>query len=327
MRNRLFSMGPTTPQGEGSLIPPPDAPVPSATNVCAVVVAYFPDDEFEARLQAILPQVARLVVVDNTPEAIPPSPDLTAAWGDRLHYVANHANRGVAAALNQGLEYAWQQGLPWLLTLDQDTQCYPDMVGILGRVYEGCRPRPAVIGSNYFDPLNHRLKVQVGDETESLEQKTVITSGSLVATRVAGKLNGFREDYFIDQLDHEFCLRVRAYGYRVVISRRPAMAHSVGRPGGARLPFLGVLPNHPPVRKYYIARNTVVTVAEYWRREPAWCLRRLVRLLLGLGEMALLEEHRFSKVHAFACGVVDGLRRRMGPCQRQSILQARADTV
>ena len=301
--------------------------VPSASNVCAVVVAYFPDADFEARLQTILPQVARLVVVDNTPEAVPPSPHQRAAWGERLHYIANHANKGVAAALNQGLEYAWQQGLPWLLTLDQDTQCYPDMVGILGRAYENCQPRPAVIGSNYFDPLNQRLKVKVGDETESQEQKTVITSGSLIDTSVANQVKGFREDYFIDQLDHEFCLRLRAHGYRVVISRRPAMAHSVGRPGGARLPFLGVLPNHPPVRKYYIARNTVVTVAEYWRREPAWCLRRLVRLFLGLVEMALLEEHRLSKVRAFAGGVMDGLGLRMGPCQRKSIAQSRMDTV
>lgn len=297
-------------------------PRPSPANVCAVVVAYYPDEEFEARLQAIHPQVVRLVVVDNTPEAAPPSLKFRAIWGDQLHYIGNFANRGVAAALNQGLEYALQQGLPWLLTLDQDTQCYPDMVDILGRAYQSCEPRPAVVGSNYFDPLNRRLKVPADDKAESLEQKTVITSGSLVDTRVAKQVNGFREDYFIDQLDHEFCLRVRAHGYRVVISRQPAMAHSVGRPGGPRLPFLGILPNHPPVRKYYIARNTVVTVAEYWRKEPAWCLRRIVRLLLGLVEMALLEDHRFSKVRAFSGGVLDGLRRCMGPCWRNSILQS-----
>lgn len=302
------------------------APLPSSTSVCAVVVAFYPDEEFETRLQAILPQVARLVVVDNTPEAVPPSLKLRAAWGDRLHYIVNRANRGMAAALNQGLEYALQQDLPWLLTLDQDTQCYPDMIVILGSAYENCQPRPAVVGSNYFDPLNHRLKVRADDEAECLEQKTVITSGSLVNACVARQVKGFREDYFIDQLDHEFCLRVRAHGYRVVISRRAAMAHSVGRPGGARLPFLGVLPNHPAVRKYYIARNTVVTVAEYWRREPEWCLRRLVRLLLGLVEMAILEDHRFRKVRAFGGGVMDGLRRRMGPCQRESIIHFQETT-
>jgi rhamnosyltransferase len=113
---------------------------------------------------------------------------------------------------------------------------------------------------------------------------------------VALAIGGFREDYFIDQVDHEFCLRARAHGHQVVISRKPVMAHSVGESGGVWMPWLGVLPNHPPVRKYYIARNTVVTVKGYWRREPQWCLRRLARLLLGLGGMFFLEKQGFAKV-------------------------------
>ncbi|MGI0014597.1 MAG: glycosyltransferase family 2 protein, partial [Nitrososphaera sp.] len=172
---------------------------------------------------------------------------------------------------------------------------------------------------NYFDPQTDRIKVPTGQDADFLEQKTVITSGSLIDVRLAVASGGFREDYFIDQVDHEFCLRVRAHGQKVVISCKPVMTHSVGRPGGVQIPFLGVLPNHPPLRKYYIARNTVVTVAEYWRREPEWCLRRMVRLVLGLGLMALLEEHRFSKVRAFAAGVADGMRRRMGACGRKTI--------
>lgn len=296
---------------------PSDTATPSPTNVCAVVIAYFPDKDFEARLQTVLPQVARLVVVDNTPEAYSLSPEIFAAWGTRLHYIANHTNRGVAAALNQGIEYAHQQECPWLLTLDQDTRCYSNMVTTLGDVYRDCYPKPAVIGSNYFDPLNNRFKEKVDGLKLWLEQKTVITSGCIVNVDVGRRLLGFREDYFIDQLDHEFCLRVRSHGYLVVMSRRPTMAHSVGISGGARLPFLGLLPNHPPIRKYYIARNTLMTVAIYWQREPGWCLRRLVRLFLGLMEMALLEEHRFLKIRAFAGGVIDALRHRMGPCQKE----------
>lgn len=292
---------------------PPAPPTPSETNICAVVVAYFPDEGFEARLQTILPQVAKLIVVDNTPDAISLSPGLIAAWGERLHCIANHTNRGVAAALNQGLEYALRQGYPWVLTLDQDTQCYSNMVTTLGSVYESCWPRPAVIGSNYLDPRNHKPKVSP-QGNECLEQKTVITSGSLVNAKIALLIGGFREDYFIDQVDHEFCLRLRTRGYRVVISREPAMAHSVGRPGGVDVPFLGILPNHPPLRKYYIARNTVVTISAYWRQEPEWCLRRAVRLLLGLLLMATLEDQRRSNVRAFATGFRDAILGRMGQC-------------
>lgn len=295
-------------------------PVPSVMNVCAVVVTYFPDEGFEARLQTILPQVAKLVIVDNTPGTITLSPDLIAMWGERLHCIANHANRGVAAALNQGLEYALRQDYPWVLTLDQDTQCYPSMVTILGGVYVNCSPRPAVIGSNYLDPRNHKPKVPT-QGNDCLEQKTVITSGSLVNAKIAHLIGGFREDYFIDQVDHEFCLRLRTQGCRVVISREPTMAHSVGRPGGVAVPLLGILPNHPPLRKYYIARNTVVTISAYWRQEPEWCLRRFVRLILGLGHMAVLEENRLAKVRAFSAGIADGISHRLGPCQRKWLLR------
>ncbi len=287
-------------------------------NVCAVVVAYFPDEGFVRRLKVLLPQVWALVVVDNTPtqECAPQLLSLMAVES-RIHVIENHQNAGIAAALNQGLEYALQIGCKWLLTLDQDTRCYPDMVTTLLQANDECELRSAVIGSNYFDTQSHQMKVRPNGKTGFLEQKTVITSGSLIDAHVAHELGGFRDDFFIDQVDHEFCLRVRAHGYRVVISRKPVMDHSVGRAGGVRLPLLGVLPNHPPLRKYYIARNSVVTVAEYWWREPEWCLRRSVRLLLGLLLMATLEKQRLAKIRAFAAGVSDGLRHRMGACERK----------
>jgi len=290
----------------------------SGDSVCAVVVAYFPDARVGELLEKILPQVDELVVVDNTPGGGRLGAFGILAEGEgRIHIVENLANLGVAAALNIGLEQAARLGCRWLLTLDQDTCCYPQLVETLLRTGESCGPRPAVIGGNYFDPQTQRTKVSVNGAAECLEQKTVITSGCLVDVDLAMAAGGFREDYFIDQVDHEFCLRMRALGHRVVISREPVMAHSVGAEGGARLPFLGALPNHPPLRKYYIARNTVVTVVKYWRREPDWCLRRMVRLLLGLLLMATLEKQRLAKIHAFAAGFMDGVRYRMGPCLRK----------
>jgi rhamnosyltransferase len=292
----------------------------TGSSVCAVVVTYFPGEELGGRLHRLLTQVERIVVVDNTPEA-----DGADVPGDsredstRIHRIVNRHNAGISAALNQGLKYAFEAGYRWIVTLDQDTECLPDMVSTLVGVSRACLPEPAVVGGNYHDPRSGRTKVPAAERDFFLEQKTVITSGSLIDVSFAMAIGGFREDYFIDQVDHEFCLRARAGGRKVVISRKPVMVHSVGRDGGVKIPFLGVLPRHPPLRKYYIARNTVVTVAEYWRREPQWCLRRVTRLLLGLVEMALLEEQRLSKVRAFFAGLVDGLRRRMGPCGREAI--------
>lgn len=312
--------------GEHRYHPSGEAAAKPADSVCAIVVAFFPDAGLVARIRGLLPQVTQVVVVDNTPDKASDVP-LEKSFHNtgQVYLIENRANLGISTALNQGLEHAMQAGCKWILTLDQDTECYPDMVDTLLRVANACQPNAAVIGGNYLDPRNGKCFVPIAGAEDFLEQTTVITSGCLVAAGVAAAIGGFRDDYFIDQVDHEFCLRMRARGHKVIISRKPVMNHSVGRPGGARLPLLGVLPNHPPVRKYYIARNTVVMVADYWRCEPRWCLRRLLRLLFGLGLTAMLEEQRLSKVRAFAAGVADGLRRRLGPCSRASIYGAGPD--
>lgn len=282
---------------------------------CAVVVTYFPDESLAERLQVLLPQIDALVIVDNTPGG--GCGNRLAAFTDntKVSVIGIGNNIGVAAALNKGLEQALKFGCSWLLTLDQDTHCYPDMMETLLRVKAACDLKPAVIGGNYLDPRNGKTKIPEYGPGEWLEQKTVITSGCLVDTAIARNIGGFKEEYFIDQVDHEFCLRMRVRGHKVVITRRPVMTHSVGEANGPRLPLLGVLPGHPPLRKYYITRNSLVTVADYWRKEPEWCLRRTVRLLSGLVSMALLEERRLAKLRAFKAGAIDAIHRRMGPCQ------------
>jgi rhamnosyltransferase len=283
--------------------------------VCAVLVAFHPDMGLETRLLDLTNQVGALIVVDNTPAVLRQRHIMVPMSSNgQILVIENDENLGVATALNQGLNLAVDWGYEWLLTLDQDSHCYLDMVQTLLDVTVACSPRPAVIGGNYLDTRNNKSKVTVGNRESFFDQKTVITSGCLVSARFGQNIGGFRDDYFIDQLDHEFCLRARAHGGRVVISCKPVMAHSVGEAGGVWFPFLGYLPNHSPLRKYYIARNTIVTVMHYWRQEPVWCLKRLTRLTIGLVGMLTLEHQRRDKGRAFGLGTADGLLGRMGAC-------------
>lgn len=287
----------------------------SGDRTCAVVVTFFPDYGLTDRLQVLLPQVDALVVVDNTPGGGCANQLGAFTKDGKVSVIEIGNNIGVAAALNKGLEQALKLDCRWMLTLDQDTRCYPDIMETLLGVKNECDLKPAVIGGNYLDTRNGKTKVPERGPGEWLEQKTVITSGCLVDTAITWDIGGFKEEYFIDQVDHEFCLRMRTRGHHVIITRRPVMTHSVGEPDGPRLPLLGVLPSHPPLRKYYITRNSLVMVASYWRGEPEWCIRRTIRLLLGLVSMALLEEHRLAKLRAFGAGAIDAMLRRMGPCR------------
>lgn len=295
---------------------------PSDTRVCAVVVSYFPDADFENRLKILLPQVDTLVIVDNTPEQSA-RPKLKSFTNDQDHLsmIEVKKNAGVAAALNLGLKHALEKGCTWLLTLDQDTHCYSDMVETLLEARNACHLKPAVVGGNYLDPRNSKLKIRDPVPEKWLEQKTVITSGCLVDPAIANQIGGFREDYFIDQVDHEFCLRMRAHGHAVIITSKVIMEHSVGETEGPWLPFLNTLPSHPAMRKYYITRNSLITIAQYWRTEPVWCLYRSCRLILGLALMAVMETDRARKIKAFFLGCADALRKDMGPCKWKELEQ------
>jgi len=94
----------------------------------------------------------------------------------------------------------------------------------------------------------------------------------------------------------------------------PVMEHSIGMTTHPPISILGMVPpDHPPVRKYYIARNSVVSIMSYWRREPVWCLKRMGGLCVKLMAILLLHEDKPPKLRAFFAGILDGVSHRMGP--------------
>ena len=105
----------------------PDETLPSA-KTAALVVTYFPDAEFSERLERLLEQVARLVIVDNG------SPEAALGWAgglagrDGVTIQRNGANLGIAAALNQGLSLLSGEGYDWVITLDQDSTVAPGCI-------------------------------------------------------------------------------------------------------------------------------------------------------------------------------------------------------
>ena len=197
--------------------------------VAAMVVTYFPDDQVHERLDGLREQIGRVAVVDNG------SDDATLAVLRRCAEVngvtlqTNGVNLGVAKALNQGLEMLADEGFAWVLTMDQDSSLAPGCVEALTREVA---TDVALVGANRRDPGDdgheHRWlrpkRAFPGFERVPCDRITsagvtlVITSGTLVSTRAFREIGPFRDDYFVDMVDFEFCLRARRKGYRVLVS-------------------------------------------------------------------------------------------------------------
>ena len=289
---------------------------PCRETICAVVITQNPDSDLCVRLKKVSPQVAQIVVVDNG-SAAPCMRQLRQLKDDgNIHLLLNLTNEGIARALNRGAQWATQHGGSWILTLDQDTVVSPDMVKALAAVYNAF-PEPdrlAVIGSNYTNLENGQLAAlsRYRGGPWGREAKAVITSGSLIPLRVFDEIGGFREDFFVDCVDVEYCLRARARGFCIAMTLQPVMQHSIGRLTEHHLfgrQFQTT--NHSPHRRYLLARNTVILAREYMGTELKFVLETLCFRMNVLLRICLFENQRIPKIAYSLLGVLDGIRGKM----------------
>jgi rhamnosyltransferase len=293
--------------------------------VCAVFVTYHPDAAFAECLKRVSGQVSSVIIVDNgsTDAELRMLDDLVS--GATMELIANSENLGVARALNIGVGRAAELGFGFALLLDQDSLAADDMVATLCGLYADFpeRERLAVVGSNFFDPNGPFPKADGGglhgerwDEAES-----VITSGSLLPLAAYAVIGPFRDEFFIDYVDIDYCLRARALGYRVIISRKQLMSHAIGSPVLHRWLWLKKwTTNHSADRRYYIARNDTVMLREYGNYQAGlWAVKSFFRCVRQCKRIVLYEKKKGSKMFAVAEGWWDGVRGNLGPRWRRTV--------
>ena len=270
------------------------------SDVCAVIVTFNPDSGLGGRVARVWSQVGHVVIVDNSPAPASASLDgLSRTEGVDL--LRNGENRGVATALNQGIARAAAKGYTWVWTLDQDSSPHEDMVGTLFAVYaEAPEPeRVAIVGVDHANERSWKGSDHGWHGETWTERKSVITSGSLLSVAVWRHLGSFREDFFIDHVDTEYCLRARSKGYRVLAIRQPLMEHAIGTPSRHRLGWKSTTTsNHPPSRRYYMSRNLISVVRTYYVSEPAWAAGAVWSWCKSMVLMLCFEKHRMAKLGA-----------------------------
>ena len=143
--------------------------------------------------------------------------------------IHNKENKGIAFALNQGFINAKNEGFKWVVTFDQDSLPFPDIIETLSLTYNSYfrKDNIGAIGINYTHENNSRVK---SDLSGYLVQEYLITSGCLIPTNTFNKIGPFPEHYFIDNVDLEYSLRIRKSGKILLITKKIGMYHKAGNP-------------------------------------------------------------------------------------------------
>lgn len=230
------------------------------SNCSAGIVLFNPDiDRLRLSLESLSNQIELIALVDNGSVNIDDVEKLLSIF-DNIILIKNNKNIGLAYALNQLCRYAYDQNCDWILTLDQDTVCPPLMVSEMLKFSEDnigilC---PAVD----YEGLSIKSKANNDEVTQTY---ACMTSGSLTNIHAWKEVGGFRDEFFIDFVDNDFCMKLELHHYKILRVNSCIMHHQLGDAQEKRI--LGVFrfkaSCHSPWRYYYMIRNNLVFILDY----------------------------------------------------------------
>jgi rhamnosyltransferase len=287
----------------------------------AVIVTFHPSPEDIQGITSISEKVGKVYVIDNTPAGKRPG----FLHRGNIHWQGGEENIGLSAGLNIGMDLGILDGFEKIFLFDQDSRpsaSYVDnMLNFkmrIDRVYPGS----ALVVPNFFDKNSRtyakfpvigrfRFSHRVCNGNSLIIPKDAliaITSGSLISAEYYKAIGPFREDYFIDFIDNEYCLRAHRKGYRVVVNCEETLIHSIGKRSTEKWLGLTIKPNrHAALRRYFIARNGIRTAVEYGTTYPSFSVLILLRLIHEFLSILIFEDHKKAKGRAILLGFYDGL--------------------
>jgi rhamnosyltransferase len=280
-----------------------------------------------ALVEALLPQVGKITIVDNGSYAqgIKIIQDL--ADQHFIDLLLLGKNIGIAAAQNIGIAHLKKMGAKYVMLFDHDSKPAENMVDLLLSVMkekECAGIKVGAIGPRYFDRRQNNPPPFIEVKGFRVARHSckggtvvpvsyVIASGSLMSMDTLNHVGGMREDLFIDYVDIEWGLRAATKGYSSFGVCSAFMEHDLG---DAPIAFMGMsIPVHSPLRHYYLFRNAVWLYRQdylplQWRIGDAW------RLLLKYVFYSLYGKPRMAHLKMMSKGIWHGLTGRVGQLQQ-----------
>lgn len=282
--------------------------------IAGTVVLYHPDSDVISNIRSYLDDIAVLYVVDNSESPNKEIVDQILNL-DKIAYLHNGENLGIARALNIAARKAIEDGYDFLLTMDQDSFASPCMINhMLECVKIRDVSKIGIIGPFHITDFDD--KVAGPEDCEIVV--TTMTSGNLLNLLVYQCVGPFLDDLFIDQVDIEYCLRLKQKGYQVVQANRATLRHGLGNITTAKILFKQLrTSNHSPLRRYYITRNRFFVWQEYHDLEAAKESIALDKVSFRgeIRNILFMEKNKMSKIYMIVKGYVDFKRNLFGKYQ------------
>ena len=115
----------------------------------------------------------------------------------------------------------------------------------------------------------------------------------------------FDESYFVDQVDSEWCFRLRSLGYRIYGTTKVLLGHRLSDSVGLRFGSITFL-RYNPIRRYWFYKNSIRLV-----RSPitalVWKFRLCMNLFLSFVPNIFLDQNAILSCKMMLKGLRDGI--------------------
>jgi len=294
--------------------------------IAAVIVTYNIGKEIIRNVNTLKSQIDKLFIVDNASD----NSTLNYLQIIKHHFpnveiTYNQTNLGLGKAQNMGIQQALRQNFDWILLLDHDSYLHKNAIFYFKQFYSHLSPREkdrvAILAPNVFG-LN--TKTYYGYITKLwpcfFQRKychgksaiknvlAAISSGSLLRAEIIKRLGLLREDFFIDFIDVEYCLRAISKGYTIHVVCRAKLYHKLGQRKLYKIGPFQIKPTfHPPCRRFFIYRNRVIVWKSYFAKVPSYVIYDILAAIYDFLRIFLYENHKNEKIKMAFKGLKEGL--------------------
>lgn len=263
--------------------------------ICGIVITYYPDVATTiTNILQYLPFIEHLIIWENTPKKdIDKYKISLPQYNFKISFVSTGENEGISIPLNYAVKYALQNGFTHLLTMDQDS------TWINFEFYRKCIASHKSI--SIFCPNYTKIVF-----TNNTIVDFGMQSGSIYPIETFKKIGLFNEDYFIDAVDTEFCMRAKLHGIYTKTIGNALLEHNLGY----SIKKYGVTSlNYSPFRTYHIVRNHILMWKKYRNNLPSELKKCILfhYILIRVIKIFIIEDNKFAKIKALFKGVNDGL--------------------
>lgn len=284
-------------------------------NIGVIVVTYSPIyEDIRSILQEIHQNVYKILIVNNGSH-------------DQILYslvedyenaciINTSSNLGIAKAQNIAIREL-SKDCDSFLFLDQDS--LPSRDFIICLTHEVDIHKKLIYGPLHFEkdsgkelPMSKISKLGFRNDflySRSLPEDQenisfIISSGLFVSKNNLLEIGLMREDFFIDGVDTEFCLRARSMGFRFKINTKATLKHKIG--SNNKVIVGKTLFSHNTQRVYYQIRNSIFFLRN--KHIPKiFALSEMLRIVINRVVLAISSNNKLAYFRAISFGLLDGI--------------------